>query len=94
MKNVKAVLVNIFGGIARCYDNCHRADRGFPGSRDLTCPWLCVWKGRRWRKDVRLLAESDVDVISCGESFRRSRKSGCRSRRERVRNEMQGKREI
>ena len=62
-KNVKAVLVNIFGGIARCTTI---ASALIEASREVgfDVPLVVRLEGTEVEEGRKLLAESDVDVIS------------------------------
>ncbi len=62
-KNVKAVLVNIFGGIARCTTI---ATALIEASREVgfDVPLVVRLEGTEVEEGRKLLAESDVDVIS------------------------------
>ena len=52
-KNVKAVLVNIFGGIIEVHHDRQRPSWP-PTSRSAsTCPWSCAWKGPKSKKAAR-----------------------------------------
>jgi succinyl-CoA synthetase beta subunit len=61
--NCKGVLVNIFGGIARCTTI---ATAIIEASKEVgfNVPLVVRWKGPKSKKDARCLAESDVDIIN------------------------------
>ena len=52
-KNVKAVLVNIFGGIMRCTTIATAIARGVPRPSASTCRWSCAWKGPKSKRAAR-----------------------------------------
>ena len=63
-KNVKAVLVNIFGGIMRCTTIAN----GHPGSlQDRSasmCRWSCGWKGPKSKKAARSWPTAALNIIA------------------------------
>ena len=61
-KNVKAVLVNIFGGIMRCTRSPAQCSTAYNKSAS-TCRWSCAWKARS-REGRKILAESGVNIIA------------------------------
>ena len=52
-KNVKAVLVNIFGGIMRCTTIATRHRRSLQSKSASTCRWSCGWKAPKSNKAAR-----------------------------------------
>ena len=51
-KNVKAVLVNIFGGIMRCTTIANALIEAYKRSAS-TCRWSCDWKAPKSKRDAR-----------------------------------------
>jgi succinyl-CoA synthetase beta subunit len=62
-KNVKAVLVNIFGGIMRCTVIANALVEAYK-SVGFNVPLVVRLEGTEVEEGRRIIAESDVDIIS------------------------------
>ena len=63
-KNVKAVLVNIFGGIMRCTTIAERHSSKPTNKSASTCRWSSAWKAPKSKQGRKILAESGVNIIA------------------------------
>ena len=71
-KNVKAILVNIFGGIMKCDVIAQGIINAVKTVQVVRCRWSFGWKEPMWTPERRLIAESGL-TGDCGGRSRRRR---------------------
>ena len=80
-KNVKAVLVNIFGGIMRCTTIANALILAAYKTVGFNVPLVVRLEGTEVEEGRKILAESGVDIITADGSDRRGQEGRRRRRR-------------
>ena len=62
-KNVKAVLINIFGGILRVDTLATGVVEAAQARRTSNCRSCCDWKARTWSEGKKILMESGLNFV-------------------------------
>ncbi len=79
--NVKAILVNIFGGIVRCDLIAEGIIAGRQGSRVWKCRWWCASRAPTWSRAASCSSTAALDIIAADRPDRRGQEGRGRGRK-------------